>query len=291
MGSNKDSDDIRQYLPDLDSIRREADPAVAERKLQQALNNPELDRALTEMQQQTTTSGKVLFQFPVVPAMPKGQTAPHGAVPQHGAVPAQHGAGPQHSATAPRGAAIPQGTAAQPGVMAPSQWADRALPPIDKSLLPSSLLRQTAPPVATPKPPDAAPATTERRRGTPWWVVALLAVLALSMPFVTWMIVRRGAPGDERQPALPSSGAPARRGVAPAPPSASELPTPAPTEVVDGEPSGAPDQVEPSLEDVAGEGDPPAATPRAPARPAPRRPQAPAAPVPAEQPQNEDWME
>ncbi|XYH99207.1 hypothetical protein ACMHYB_05415 [Sorangium sp. So ce1128] len=364
MGSNKDSDDdIRQYLPDLESIRREADPAVAERKLQQALNNPELDRALSEMQQQKPT-GQPLFQFPVVPALPKGQQAvPQGAavpvgppplpgmavhhgaaVPQqgaavppplpgvaaqHGAAAAQHraaahpggaaahpggaaahpggaaahpggaaahpgGAAAHHKAAVPLyggaaaplgtampGAVVPRSAAAQPGAMAPSQWADRALPPIDKALLPSSLLPHTAPPVATPKPPADAKVATSGRRQTRWWLIALLV---LTTPFVVWELMRRVTAPEETAPAPPSSGAPARSALAP--PVASELPppvAPAPTEAV-----------EPSLNDVAAESEPPAPAPPAPARPtraAPHLPQAPVAPAPTEKPLADDVME
>ncbi|WP_438008004.1 hypothetical protein WME89_04380 [Sorangium sp. So ce321] len=323
MSSNKDSDDIRQYLPDLESIRREADPAVAERKLQQALNNPELDRALSEMQQQKPT-GQPLFQFPVVPALARGQAVapgavvpqhgaaaprgagppplPHGAaVPQgamtsqHGAITPQHGAAvplyggaaaaAPHGAAVPRGAVVPQSVAApQGGAMAPSQWADRGLPPIDKALLPSSLLPVTPPPVATPDPPAGAQATPGRRRGMPWWVIALLAVLALSMPFVTLAIMRRQTPGNEKEPAPPSSGAPARS--TQAPPEASELlPPSAPA---------PPEEVKPSLDDVATGSGPPAPALPAPARPAraaPRLPQAPVTPLPAEKPLDQDWMQ
>ncbi|WP_437486506.1 hypothetical protein WME75_03775 [Sorangium sp. So ce1014] len=366
MGSNKDSDDIRQYLPDLESIQREADPAVAERKLQQALDNPELDRALSEMQHQKA-AGQPLFQFPVVPALPKGQAAPQGAgqpqgagppqraVPpplpvmetqrsvmpplpvmetqrsvtrqgaasQHGPMMPQHvgvmppGGAPQQRASAPSGAPVPlyggaaaplyggaaapvyggaaavhgaaaprgavvgpsaavqQGAPASHGAMAPSQWADRGLPPIDRALLPSSLLPVTPPPVTTQKPPADAQATAEGRWRRRWWVVAL-ALLALSMPFVTLAIARRQTPPKEKEPAPRSSGAPARSAVAP--PVASELPPP--------------EEVEPSLDDVVTESDPPA--PQAPARPAPaapRPPQAPVAPVPADKPLADDVME
>ncbi|AUX28838.1 MULTISPECIES: hypothetical protein [Sorangium] len=340
MSSNKDSDDVRQYLPDLESIRREADPAVAERKLQQALNNPELDRALSEMQQQKPT-GQPLFQFPVVPAVPHGQqAAPQGPSPlpgvgaQHGAVgppplpgaaaqqgaavarqgaavahhaaaAAQQGAAAAHHASAaahPRaavplyggaaaplgaampGAVVPRSTVAQQGAMAPSQWADRTLPPIDKSLLPSSLLPITPPPVATPKTPASAPATAKRRPWMPRWLMVVLVVFAVSMPFVLAALLLREAPPKEQQPAPPSSGAPARSAMAQ--PAASELPAPvAPT---------PPAEAEPSLDDVATEGEPPAPAPTVPARPvgaAPRLPQAPAAPVPTERPLADDVME
>ncbi|HTN91994.1 MAG TPA: hypothetical protein VL242_50340, partial [Sorangium sp.] len=271
MGSNKDSDDdIRQYLPDLESIRREADPAVAERKLQQALNNPELDRALSEMQQHKAT-GQPLFQFPVVPALAKGHagaavppgppplpagTAQHGAaVPHHGAAAAHHGAAvPLYGgAAAPQGAAMPgavvprstasprggvtaRSAAAQQGAMASSQWADRALPPIDKALLPSSLLPITPPPVATPKPPADAQTTARRRPWMPTWLMVLLAVLAVSMPFVLAALLRRETPPKEHAPAPPSSDAPARS--TQAPPEASELlPPAAPAPPEEGEPS------------------------------------------------------
>ncbi|WP_437928495.1 hypothetical protein WMF37_04360 [Sorangium sp. So ce291] len=322
MSSNKDSDDIRQYLPDLESIRREADPAVAERKLQQALNNPELDRALSEMQQQNT-AGQPLFQFPVVPALAKGQAVQQGAavpvgppplpgrgavVPppmagmaaHHGGTALQHGAAAAHhgaavplygGAAAPQGAAMPgavvaRSAAAQQGAMAPSQWADRALPPIgiDKALLPSSLLPLTPPPVATPKTPASAQATAGRRPWMPTWLMVLLAVLAVSMPLVLAVLLLRETPPTEQEPAPPSSGAPARSALAP--PIATEVPpaaAPAPLEAI-----------EPGLEDTPAESEPPAPAPLAPARPvgaAPRLPHAPVAPVPAERPLADDVME
>ncbi|WP_437590807.1 hypothetical protein [Sorangium sp. So ce1000] len=375
MGSNKDSDDIRQYLPDLESIRREADPEVAERKLQQALNNPELDRALTEMQQQKPT-GQPLFQFPVVPALAKGQPAvpppfpgqavpppfpaqatrtplpvqavpplfpataqqsagpqvtaahQHGAAVQHGAAAAQHGAtmtqrapvqhgaaGAQHGATmtqrapaqqqgapAPQGAMVTQrvpvfGGAAEPqrapvqqqGATAPSQWADRALPPIDKALLPSSLLPVTPPPVAVPKAPAATESTGRRRPWMPTWLMVLLAVIAVSSPFVLATILRREKPPKEPEPAPRSSGMRARS--TQAPPAASELlPPVAPA---------PPEAHEPSLDDTASASEPLAPAPEAtapqaparPVRPAPHRPQTPAAPAPTERPHDEGWME
>ncbi|WP_437318006.1 hypothetical protein [Sorangium sp. So ce385] len=339
MSSNKDSDDVRQYLPDLESIRREADPAVAERKLQQALNNPELDRALSEMQQQKPT-GQPLFQFPVVPAVPHGHATPSvapvrpgppplpgvgaqqgavgppplpGMAAQQGAAVAHHGAAVAHhtpAAAHPRaavplyggavaslgaampGAVVPRSAAAQPGAMAPSQpgamapsqWADRTLPPIDKSLLPSSLLPLRPPPVATPKTPASVPATAKRRPWMPTWLMVVLAVFAVSMPFVLAALLLRETPPKEQAPAPPSSGAPARSALPP--PAASEPPPPAAPE--------APEAVEPSLDDSATASDPPAPAPTAPARPvgaAPRLPQAPATPVPTERPLADDVME
>ncbi|WP_434045495.1 MULTISPECIES: hypothetical protein [Sorangium] len=348
MGSNKDSDDIRQYLPDLESIRREADPEVAEQKLRQAQNNPELDRALSEMEQQKAT-GQPLFQFPVVPALAKGQPAvplplpvravpppypvtgpkqgaPHGAavqqhkatmtqrgpalqqggtVPQrtaaHGA-PVQQGAPVQHhgalvtqrvpvfggEAAPPRAPAHQQGGPVQPpGAMAQSQWADRALPPIDKALLPSSLLPMTPPPVAMPTAPVATESTGKRRRWMPTWLMVLLAVVAVSSPFVLARLLGQEEPPKEPEPAPPSSGAPAPS--TQAPPEASELL--APVAPVAPGPSEA---VEPSLDDTATASEPPAPAPPAPARPvhpAPHRPQTPAAPAPTERPQDEGWME
>ncbi|WP_437958867.1 hypothetical protein WME76_03860 [Sorangium sp. So ce119] len=359
MGSNKDSDDIRQYLPDLESIRREADPEVAERKLRQAQNNPELDRALSEMQQQKPT-GQPLFQFPVVPALAKERTGPppypaqavpppypaqaapppypgtaaqHGAVAPPGAAAQQHGAmatqrvpvyageaappgAPVQQQGAPRhpaapvhpgatttqrvpvyaGAAAPQrapveqqGAPAQPGAMAPSQWADRALPPIDKALLPSSLLPVTPPPVAVPKAPAATPATGQRRPWMPTWLIVLLALVAVSSPFVLSTILRRETPPKAPEPAPPSSGTPT--GSTQAPPEASErLPPVAPA---------PPEAVEPSLDDTAAEREPPAPeataphapapqAPARPARPAPHRPQTPVAPAPTHQNQLAD---
>ncbi|WP_438034839.1 hypothetical protein [Sorangium sp. So ce204] len=376
MGSNKDSDDIRQYLPDLESIRREADPEVAERKLRQAQNNPELDRALTEMQQQKAT-GQPLFQFPVVPALAKGhpavppplpvQAAPppypaqagpppfpgtaqqpagpqvttahqQGAAAQHGVAPVQHGAAvaqhgvtmtqrvpvhpqgapvhpqgvtmtqrvPVHPQGAPvhpqgvtmtqrvpvfGGAAAPQGAPVQqPGAMAPSQWADRALPPIDKALLPSSLLPVTPPPVAVPKAPVATEPAGKRRQWMPTWLIVVLAVIAVSSPFLLSTILKRAAPPKEQEPALPPSGAPVQS--ATAPPEASELLAP----VV----PGPEEAVEPSLDDTATASQPPAPpAPPAPVSPVPARPtraappvpQAPVAPAPTERPQDERWME
>ncbi|WP_437715549.1 hypothetical protein WMF45_03515 [Sorangium sp. So ce448] len=361
MGSNKDSDDIRQYLPDLESIRREADPEVAERKLRQAQNNPELDRALTEMQQQKPT-GQPLFQFPVVPALAKERTGPpplpvqaapppypaqagpppfpgtaqqptgpqvtaahqQGAAAQHGVAPVQHGAAaaqhgvtmtqrvPVHPQGAPAqhgvtmtqrvpvfgGAAAPQrapvhpqsAPVQQPGAMAPSQWADRALPPIDKALLPSSLLPVTPPPVAVPKVPVATESTGKRRQWMPTWLIVVLAVIAVSSPFVLARILGREEPPKEQEPALPPSGAPAPS--TQAPPAASELLAP----VV----PGPEEAVEPSLDDTATASQPPAPpappapvspVPARPTRVVPQRPQTPAAPAPTERPQDEGWME
>ncbi|CAN90790.1 hypothetical proline rich protein [Sorangium cellulosum So ce56] len=374
MGSNKDSDDIRQYLPDLESIRREADPEVAERKLRQAQNNPELDRALTEMQQQKPT-GQPLFQFPVVPALAKERTGPppfpgqaartplpvqavpppfpaqavpaqavpppfpataqqsagpqvtaahpHGAAVQHGAAAAHHGAtmtqrvpvqpqgAPVHAgamvtqrvpvfggAAAPQRAPVQQGVPVQqqgvpvqqPGAMAPSQWADRALPPIDKALLPSSLLPVTPPPVAVPKAPAATESTGRRRQWMPTWLMVLLAVIAVSGPFVLARILGREEPSKEPGPVPPPSAAPAPS--TPAPPAASELLAP----VV----PGPPEAVEPSLDDTATASQPPAPpappapvspVPARPARAAPHVPQAPVAPAPTEKPLADDVMD
>ncbi|WP_437288818.1 hypothetical protein [Sorangium sp. So ce406] len=367
MGSNKDSDDIRQYLPDLESIRREADPEVAEQKLRQAQNNPELDRALSEMQQQKPT-GQPLFQFPVVPALGKGQPAvplplpvravpppypvtgpqqgaPHGALvtqhhgalvtqhhgalvtQQHGAAVQQHGAlVTQHVPVQQQGATAPQRTAAygapvqqgapvqhhgalvtqrvpvfggeaapprapvqqqgvpvqQQGAPAQSQWADRALPPIDKALLPSSLLPVTPPPVAVPKAPAATESTGKRRQWMPTWLMVLLAVIAVSSPFVLARLLGQEEPPQEPEPAPPSSGAPAPS--TQAPPAASELLPPAAP--------APPEAIEPSLDDTATASEPPALpAPARPVHPAPHRPQTPAAPAPTERPQDEGWME
>ncbi|WP_437715555.1 hypothetical protein WMF45_03550 [Sorangium sp. So ce448] len=398
MGSNKDSDDIRQYLPDLESIRREADPEVAERKLRQAQNNPELDRALSEMQQQKPT-GQPLFQFPVVPAVAKERTGPppmpvqavpppfpvqgrppmpaHGGPPpmpvQGGPMPVQGGP-PPFSATAPQqavphgavahqqvhphgaaalpGAAVPhQGAMATPrapvahqgatppqrvpvhgapmqqgalvtqrvpvfggaaaperapaqqqsapaqqqGAPAPSQWADRGLPPIDKSLLPSSLLPVTPPPVAVSKEPVVTPATGQRRQWMPTWLMVVLAIIAVSSPFVLSMILKRAAPPKEQEPALPPSGAPVQS--ATAPPAVSDLLPPAAP--------APPEAVEPSLDDTAPPSEPPVPpleaiapqvpppqAPARPVRPAPHRPltptPTPAAPAPTPEKQLAD---
>ncbi|WP_437636421.1 hypothetical protein [Sorangium sp. So ce854] len=383
MGSNKDSDDIRQYLPDLESIRREADPEVAEQKLRQAQNNPELDRALSEMEQQKAT-GQPLFQFPVVPALGKGQPAvppplpvravpppypvtgpqqgaPHGAAvqQQHGAtmtpqvsvlqqgatapqrtaaqgapvqqgalttqrVPVQqqgatapqrtaaHGAPVQHhgalmtqrvpvfggEAAPPRAPAHQQGARVQPpGAMAQSQWADRGLPPIDKALLPSSLLPVTPPPVAVPKAPATTESTGKRRQWMPTWLMVLLAVIAVSSPFVLSRLLGQEEPPKEPEPALPSSGAPAPS--TQAPPEASEPPPPVASESPPPTSPAPPEAVEPSLEDTAAESGLPAPAPTAPAptaparpaRPAPQLPQAPVAPAPVEKPIDENWMQ
>ncbi|WP_437636416.1 hypothetical protein [Sorangium sp. So ce854] len=383
MGSNKDSDDIRQYLPDLESIRREADPEVAEQKLRQAQNNPELDRALSEMEQQKAT-GQPLFQFPVVPALGKGQPAvppplpvravpppypvtglqqgaPHGAAvqqhralvtQQHGAAAQQHVPALQQGGTAPQrtaahGAPVRQGAPVQhhgapvqhhgalvtqrvpvfggeaapprapahqqgapvqpPGAMAQSQWADRGLPPIDKALLPSSLLPVTPPPVAVPKAPAATESTGKRRQWMPTWLMVLLAVIAVSSPFVLSRLLGQEEPPKEPAPAPPSSGAPAPSTQAPPeaseppPPVASESPPPtSPAPPSPAPPSPAPPEaVEPSLEDTAVESGLPAPAPTAPAptaparpaRPAPQLPQAPVAPAPAEKPIDENWMQ
>ncbi|WP_437623728.1 hypothetical protein [Sorangium sp. So ce1151] len=299
----------------------------------------ELDRVLSEMQQQKAT-GQPLFQFPVVPALSKGQqavpqgvavppgppplpggTAHHGAATaQHGSASAHHGAAAAHhgsasahhgaaaahhgsavplygGAAAPQGAAMPgavvprstasprggvtaRSAAAQQGAMAPSQWADRALPPIDKALLPSSLLPVTPPPVATPKPPADAKATARRRPWMPTWLMVLLAVLAVSMPFVLAALLRRETPPKEQAPAPPSSGAPARS--TQAPPEASELLPPAAP--------APPEEAEPGLEDTPAESEPPAPAPLAPARPARAAPSLPPAP-PTERPLADDVME
>ncbi|KYG02942.1 hypothetical protein BE20_49255 [Sorangium cellulosum] len=150
-------------------------------------------------------------------------------------------------------------------------------------MLPSSLLPITPPPVAAPKPPADAPATAKRRPWMPRWLMVVLAVFAVSMPFVLAALLLRETPPKEQQPAPPSSGAPARSATAPA---TSELPAPvAPA---------PPAEAEPSLDDVATEGEPPAPAPLEPARPvrtAPRPPQAPVAPVPTERPLADDVME
>jgi len=46
MAARDSDDDIRNYLPDLNTILREADPARAKEKLAKAQDNPELDAAL-----------------------------------------------------------------------------------------------------------------------------------------------------------------------------------------------------------------------------------------------------
>ncbi|KYF67727.1 hypothetical protein BE15_29520 [Sorangium cellulosum] len=173
--------------------------------------------------------------------------------------------------------------------MAPSQWADRALPPIDKALLPSSLLPVTPPPVAVPKAPAATPTTGRRRAWMPTWLIVLLALVAVSSPFVLSTILRRETPPKAPEPAPPSSGMPT--GSTQAPPEASErLPPAAPA---------PPEAAEPSLDDTAAEREPPAPAPPAPASPAPARPprvapplpQAPVAPAPTDQPLDENWMQ
>ncbi|MDC0680709.1 hypothetical protein [Sorangium atrum] len=124
----------------------------------------------------------------------------------------------------------------------------------------------------------------------PTWLMVVLAVLAVSMPFVLATLLRRETPPKEQEPAQLPSGAPAPS--TQAPPEASELlPPVAPA---------PPEAVEPSLDDTASASQPPAPPPPpgpvspVPARPthaAPHVPQAPVAPAPTERPQDEGWME
>lgn len=74
MGARDSDDDIRKYLPDFKTIMREADPAHAEQKRQDALNNPELDQALADLKQ-GMTAGEKPFAFPVGPAEAAPPTA------------------------------------------------------------------------------------------------------------------------------------------------------------------------------------------------------------------------
>jgi hypothetical protein len=71
MGARDSDDDIRKYLPDLDTILREADPARGQAKLQEAQDNPELDKALAELKQ-GLKDGESPFEFPTVPVRGKG---------------------------------------------------------------------------------------------------------------------------------------------------------------------------------------------------------------------------
>src|SRR5690242_7124134 len=48
MGKRDSEDDIRNYLPDLATIVKRADPAYSEKLYREAMDNPELDQALAE---------------------------------------------------------------------------------------------------------------------------------------------------------------------------------------------------------------------------------------------------
>ncbi|WP_437990157.1 hypothetical protein [Sorangium sp. So ce145] len=112
MGA-RDDDDIRKYMPDLKTIARTADPALAEERYREAINNPELDRALDDLRQ-GNGAGQAPFEFPVVVAAPKpaetpapapaapGSAAPVAPVAAAKVAGGQTGAGPARDAAPPR---------------------------------------------------------------------------------------------------------------------------------------------------------------------------------------------
>jgi hypothetical protein len=153
MGARDSDDNIQKYLPDLATIRREADPAYAEKKLREALNNPELDAALAELKEELK-EGEHPFAFPSVPPVLKAQGG---------------------------GAASTAGASTQ-AVAAP--------PPIEKGMLPSSFAPIVATPVVKPIAPAVVRRTvpSRKRMRLPGWAIAALAVLAVLGPVAMMMI-------------------------------------------------------------------------------------------------------
>jgi hypothetical protein len=190
MSTRNSDDDIRRYLPDLETIYREADPAHAEEKHKKALDNPELDKVLAEIEHKANAAGKHRSELQAAPAQPKAPAVAETA-----------------------------GPAAQ------SRWASDAEPPIDKALLPSSLLPVLVPPVMSPSPPrevKVAPVSGRRWRIGMFSALAVLAVLA---PVITWgvcsmtMRMPSVSPAASSVAAAPASApAAAPRAAAPAPP-------------------------------------------------------------------------
>jgi hypothetical protein len=124
-------DDLRNYLPDLNAIAREADPALAEEKHRSALANPELDRVVADLKQ-GLREGEAPFEFPLVPGRPKAEGAPAAVSPWAGdAPPVERGALP--SSLAPAAATLVsavsgQGAGARArGARGLRPWAVRAL--------------------------------------------------------------------------------------------------------------------------------------------------------------------
>ncbi|WP_437586863.1 hypothetical protein [Sorangium sp. So ce1000] len=150
MGA-RDDDDIRKYMPDLKTIARTADPALAEERYREAINNPELDRALDDLRQ-GNEPGRAPFEFPVVVALPKqaetpapGPAAPVVPGPAAPVVPVvpvapvaaakvagwQTGAGPARGGAARVDVATPERPAATPPGPARAPSRDAAPPPRD----------------------------------------------------------------------------------------------------------------------------------------------------------------
>jgi hypothetical protein len=80
MNARNSDDDLRNFMPDMAAIRRAADPAYAERKLREALNNPELDKALAEVralkaEEATMTASSIKAPAPLSRAAPPRKAA------------------------------------------------------------------------------------------------------------------------------------------------------------------------------------------------------------------------
>ncbi|WP_437808703.1 hypothetical protein [Sorangium sp. So ce1078] len=198
MGA-RDDDDIRKYMPDLKTIARTADPALAEERYREALNNPELDRALDELKQ-GAEPGRAPFEFPVVVAPPKQAETP------------APGPAAQAAAVAPAPAAAT--AAGQAGGDPPGAGAARfdAAAPGRPAAAP--------PPAAAPEPArDVAPPLREGRRGMSRRLIVVLLAVAVLGPLATQQIFSRL--GRAETPAAAAAPvAPPEARTAPVPPSA-----------------------------------------------------------------------
>ncbi|WP_434042349.1 MULTISPECIES: hypothetical protein [Sorangium] len=291
MGA-RDDDDIRKYMPDLKTIARTADPALAEERYREAINNPELDRALDDLRQ-GVQPGRAPFEFPVVVAPPKQAKAPAPGP----AAPVAPGPAVPVAAVAPVATATVAGGQTGDGpARAGAARVDVATPE-----------RPAATPPGPTRAPsrDAAPPPRDRRRGTSRRRIAVLLAVAVLGPLATHQVFSRlrrsEAPVGSAAPVAPSgamtaSGRPSAE-AAPAAGASAGAPTAAGPGTRPGAPpavdAGASDEASPPKAGASDEAPPPTAAasdelppPKAaasarPAVPAPRAP-AGARPPPAE---------
>ncbi|WP_437894305.1 hypothetical protein [Sorangium sp. So ce124] len=169
MGA-RDDDDIRKYMPDLKTIARTADPALAEERYREAINNPELDRALDDLRQ-GNEPGRAPFEFPMVVAPPRQAEAPAPG-PAAPVVPVAPVAAAK-VAGGQTGAGPARGGAARVDVATPERPA------------------ATPPGAARGSSRDAAPPLRDRRRGTSRRRIAVLLAVAVLGPLATHQVFSR----------------------------------------------------------------------------------------------------
>lgn len=178
MGARDSDDDIRNYLPDLSTIMRKADPAYGEKILREAMDNPELDAALAERRKETSDGGDPAESAGKAPEAAKaGANAPSPWAKASSEEPIDRAALPSASAPKAQAAAVePNGTS------------------------PIKILSEKG-------------ARPQGRRTLPLWLFVVAATVALVSPIAMWLISSKlppravpEAPGPTAasgQPALP----------------------------------------------------------------------------------------